>query len=274
MLQVWGDEVDVLRLAGSLMRLAALGAGTALLASCTTSPVRTAPNPAWQPIDQRALSAQACGPASLLNSFGSGSSRWQAAAQVPGNTSREKLSYVLRRYALHPSDVTSGRRWSRRGGVNLADLTDMANEMAAPHQLPHLRNEVLFRGDHEAPTELLNRAHRRLAESLRRGLPPVVSVRRSLKQPRTTAEMLGASSRGHFLVITEVPRTLDDSATSFSISYIDPWGGQRRTGSIRITSNASVPCLEAVLPQSEIGMRELRTGKDSLLTLSSVLGSW
>lgn len=269
-----GDEVDVLRYVGSLMRFAALGTSAVFLASCSTSSVRTAPNPTWQPIDQRALSAQACGPASLLNSFGSGSPRWQAAAQVPGDTSREKLAYVHRRYALHPSDVTNGRRWNRRGGVNLADLTDMANEMASPYQLPRLRNEVLFRGDHETSAELLNRAHRRLADSLRRGLPPIVSVRRTLRQPRTTAEMLGTSSRGHFLVITEVPRTLDTLPTSFPISYIDPWGGQRRTGSIRITSHTSTPCLEAVLPQSEIGMRELRTGKDSLLTLASVLGSW
>jgi hypothetical protein len=116
-------------------------------------------------------------------------------------------------------------RWTR-AGVNVADLTDMANEMAAGHSLPGIRNEVLFlkaREDHE---ELLRRALSRMATSMGKGLPPVISLRRFAlrgKGGEADWQLMDA----HFVTVISVPKKVERGARSFAVSYVAPWGGKR-----------------------------------------------
>jgi len=119
-----------------------------------------APNPEARPIDQLALSVNACGPSALLNAFSAGSKPWQRVySAVPGQTDRDRLAYVIKRYALQPSrHFRDQRRWSRRGGIGAADLADMAAEMAAAGgKLSSIRVESFVDGNGN-PQALLRRA--------------------------------------------------------------------------------------------------------------------
>src|SRR5690606_36674944 len=115
---------------------------------------------------------------SLLTAFRFGSENWQRAAQVPGNTEKEKIWSVIRDRGLRPSRQLSGRlRWTRQG-VNVPDLCDMANEMTRGLYLPEVREELFFIQPKESQEKLLKRVHGRLEKSLDKGLPPVISLRR------------------------------------------------------------------------------------------------
>lgn len=85
----------------------------------------------------------------------------------------------------------------------------------------------------------------------------------------------------HFVTITAVPRKLESAATSFPITYIDPWGGKIRQGAISIPTRgvlaaeaAESPCLEADFPEAAVGKKLLRQGEVSTLTVVAVLGRW
>ena len=85
----------------------------------------------------------------------------------------------------------------------------------------------------------------------------------------------------HFVTITSVPRHLERGATSFPVTYADPWGGKICQGSIRIpvrgvlsAEAADSPCLEADFPQAAVGRKLVRAGETSTLTVVAILGRW
>jgi hypothetical protein len=244
--------------------------------------LREAPNPAAKPVNQLLVSGNACGPAALLNGFRFGSEDWQRASNaISGETDKQRIHTIIREYGMRPSKSITGRpRWSRKG-VNLADLCDIGNEIKQPHFLPTLCQEVLFRTPRESQEQLLLRAQRRFGTSLERGFPPVVSLRRyALRgQEGKAAEWIVLDA--HFITVTAVPRKLQAGARSFSVSYIDPWGGKIAQGSITIPNRGLLadvagdsPCLEVVFPQASVGKKLVRPGEHSVLTISGVLGKW
>ncbi|MCP5545731.1 MAG: hypothetical protein H7A49_17690 [Akkermansiaceae bacterium] len=230
-----------------------------------------------KPVDQLVVAGNACGPAALLNSFRFGNDSWRGVYDsVKGDGEREKIRTVIRDIGMRPSRHLPGRaRWSR-GGVSVADLQDIANEMAAEAYQPFVSEEVFFRGDGESPRALLRRVHRRLEGSLARGLPPLLSVRRYAAS--------GGSWRpvdAHFVTVVSVPRSLGRDDGSFAVSYIDPWGGRRCEGTIRIAEQALIAdkagvssCLEAVFPQSSVGRKKVRGNERSALAVAAALGRW
>ncbi|MGC4015167.1 MAG: hypothetical protein QM755_11730 [Luteolibacter sp.] len=115
-----------------------------VIASCTggEAPAPMAIN--QPPFNQLEVSGNACGPAALLNSFRYGNSGWHSLVEsMPGTNDRERLSYTIRAYGLRPSGQLQGRtRWSR-AGINVSDLTDLGNDLAATRLLPKLHAEVL-----------------------------------------------------------------------------------------------------------------------------------
>lgn len=241
-----------------------------------------APRVEVKPVDQLAVAGNACGPAALLNAFQSGNDDWRRAWDgVSGKTDRERILAVIREIGMRPSTHVPGQaRWSRRG-VSVADLRDMARDMSAGRYLPQVSEEVLFRKPGETPEKLLARVHQRLATSLKKGLPPVLSIRRHSLRMDKSGNPVWTTIDAHFVTLTSLPRKLPRGAHSFPVTYIDPWGGRRLSGAISIPetpvfpdSEGSSSCLEAAFPQSSVGSKMLRRGEKSVLALSAAVGRW
>ncbi|MEO0017719.1 MAG: hypothetical protein RLZZ522_1002 [Verrucomicrobiota bacterium] len=247
--------------------------------------LREAPNPGAAPVNQLAASGNACGPAALLMALRCGDAHWQrAAAAATGETDRARLLTIIRTWGLRPSGALAGtKRWSRHG-VNVEDLRDIANEMTRSQLLPQLKSEVLLLQSGETPTQLLARAHARLSTSLRRGLPPIISIRRIVKRPGKDKSPAWEVLQGHYVTLVGLPAKLERGATAIPVTYLDPWGGRRGTGSLTISQRAFLtgqpgepahaPCLEAAFPQAEVGKKLARPGEATLLTLAAVIGQW
>lgn len=244
-----------------------------------------APNAELQAFNQLLASGNACGPASLLNSFQNGSPKWQALVQtIPGETDKSRLIYVIRRYGLQESHHLKGKkRWTHQGGINLTDLTDIGNEMRGTSWLPMLRNEILLAKSREKHKNLLFRAHSRLAKSMKKGLPPIVSLQRfAQQQGKGQSTPQWNVIKGHFIVVTALPKSLSLNATSFPFEYIDPWGGKIRRGIIHVSDSPFQRADEAVktasliaeVPNTSVGIEDVQAGQKSTIILSSTLGAF
>lgn len=230
-----------------------------------------------EPVNQLVVSGNACGPAALLTSYRFGSDPWRGVYDsVKGTSERDKIRTVIRDIGMRPSEHLPGRaRWTRRG-VNVADLQDMANEMGAELYRPYVSEEVFFRRGNETTGRLLARVHHRLERSLASGFPPVLSLRR----------YAGGNARwravdAHFVTVISVPRSLARGATSFPVTYVDPWGGRRCEGRIEIPDEPLLvdgagesPCLEAGFPECNVGKKKVRGGERSALAVSAAVGRW
>lgn len=238
--------------------------------------------PAPVPANQLLVSGNACGPTALFNAFRFGNPSWQrVAAAVPGDNDKQHITAIIRQRGIRPSAHIQGRnRWTSKG-VNLADLCDMANEMTRGQFLPAIRQEVLFRTPKESQSTFLKRVHTRFKTSLSKGLPPIVSVRRYVRRPAKGAPPQWVVIDAHFVTLTAVPAKLEKSARSFPVTYIDPWGGKVRQGSIGISDSgilsddpASSPCLAADFPDASVGKKFVRPSDTTVLTVAAALGRW
>jgi len=251
--------------------------------SATAAPAtRVAPNLAAVPVNQLCVSGNACGPASLLNAFQAGNKDWQRASDaVVGTNDKERILRIIREIGMRPSKHTPGRpRWSRRG-VSLADLADMANEMTIGRFLPQIVTEVFFLKPRETPEQLLQRVHHRLDKSLAKGLPPVVSLRRYVLRSQSGAAPQWVVIEAHFVTIVSATAPAGNSARSFSVGYVDPWGGKRCEGVIAIPldpvladSTGHSTCVVADFPKANVGKALVRKGEKSVLVASAALGRW
>lgn len=238
-----------------------------------------APNGNASPINQRRAYGNACGPASLLNAFQYGSEKWQKVFKsVPGHNSRTRIQYVVARWGNLPSHHVRGvKRWNSKQGINLLDMTDMANEMRVSHFLPKIKQEVLARKSRESFSKLLKRSHDRIATSLRKGLPPILSIRRyAYRYSKEVGSKSWWPIRAHFVVVIEVPKKLPRDATSFQIKYVDPYGGFTRNGTIHIDVGnfKNSPFLAATMPKTQVGKSFVKPGEQTLLTFSAIIGTW
>lgn len=249
----------------------------ALFTSCTSTEMRLAPHPEARPVNQLSISGNACGPAALLASFRTGSDTWRKAAdQIPGNTDRQQLDSWIRRYGLRPSKNLNGKlRWSHRG-INVVDLVDAANEMNQREYLPQLAHDDLFLRSGESPKALLRRTRAHLEQSIAKGIPPLLSLRRFSNRSGTWTPI-----DGHFVTVIGVPRGLAKGASAFSIRYLDPLGGKEAEGTIRIpdssllsTAGKPAACLEAQVPKSRFGSKNLRSGESSTVVPAAIIGRW
>jgi hypothetical protein len=262
-----------------------LWATSAALPLAAAPLLREAPNPSAAPVNQLAVSGNACGPAALLAALRFGDANWQrAATAVAGGTDRDRLLTIIRTWGLRPSNSLAGRkRWSRHG-VNVDDLCDIANEMTRSELLPLLKREVLLSQPGESPQKLLARVHGRLTSSLRRGLPPIISIRRIVQRAENDRTPSWEVLQGHYVTVVGVPAKLEKAATAFSLTYVDPWGGKRCAGRLVISTRAFLsgkpgepaasPCLEADFPLAEVGRKLARKDETTLLTLAAVIGKW
>lgn len=257
------------RLAAAVLVLS--GAGPA-----AAEPGLSAPNPGFTPVNQLVVSGNGCGPAALLNAFGFGNQKWQDIGRsLPGKSDRARLTYVIRAYGIKPSRHLDQLRWTKARGVNLLDLTDMANELRGSRWLPEIKNEVFVLERRESGADLVRRIHARLRRSMTRGLPPVVSLQRLARpgeQPAGVPEW--RLVHGHFIVITALPDKLERGATGFAFRYVDPWGGKHREGRLVFDPGARYPAATVSVTGSDVGKRHLRKGEESVITLAAAMGVW
>lgn len=249
----------------------------ALTGASLAQELRSAPNAAATPVDQLAISGNACGPAALLASFRCGGPDWRRAAEtLPGDGDRQQLGHWIRSHGLQPSSTLRGRKRWTSAGINVADLLLAANETTRPLFLPPLAADELFRRRGESPDDLLRRARARIDRSLAKGIPPLLSLRRFVLRGGEWTAL-----QSHFVTIVSVPRQLPRGADSFAIAYLDPWGGKRCQGALALAPGSllapagkTAPCLEARLPDAHIGRREVRRGETTAIVPAAVIGRW
>jgi hypothetical protein len=178
------------------------------------------------------LDSNACGPACLVNvlQFGDAACR-KALASLPGDTPAQKAAAVLERFGGQPSaDYGEGLR-KRPDGISCPDLADIVKEAVAPAELT-AKGEFLDRRDSEADHTFLHRVHGLLAEPLRAGRPPLVSLR-SFATGADASQPDGYTWHGvshHFVVVTRVPAKLADHELGFPFEFIDPASGRVESG--------------------------------------------
>jgi hypothetical protein len=231
------------------------------------------------PINQRRASGNACGPASLLNAFQYGNNTWRKAFdQIPGTNSRARIQHVITTWGHHPSSHIKGRmRWNPKEGINLLDLTDMANAMSKPYSKDKIKYEVLTKKTRESRVELLRRGHKLMVKSLKKGLPPIIILNRYAY--RTSTQVRDKSwwpVRSHFVVVTEIPEQLRRTDGFYKIKYIDPYGGYIREGHIQIDTGAfhNSPFVIANMPNARVGKSLVKKGEPTTITLSAIIGTW
>lgn len=239
--------------------------------------MREAPNSGAAPVDQLAISGNACGPAALLASYRTGNESWQRAANsLAGDNDRDRLRQWIRLHGLQPSSTLKGRkRWSA-SGINVEDLVIAANEMHRPLFLPPLGHDDLFRRPRESPEALLRRTRERFDRSLAKGIPPVLSLRRFVLRKGVWTPL-----QGHFVTVAAVPRKLQRGERAFRFHYLDPWGGKRCEGELSLPQQTLLappgqesPCLEAKVPAAVIGKSLVRRGEITTVIPAAVIGRW
>ncbi|MDP0489864.1 MAG: hypothetical protein Q7Q71_02290 [Verrucomicrobiota bacterium JB023] len=231
-----------------------------------------APHPQFAWVNQENGPGNSCGPASLLNAFGSGSQRWQGVYQrVPGTIDQGRLNSVIKIWALRDSLHLPGRkRWQDRRGISLNDLTDIANEMASLERTPALKSELLFTTSSRPREKTLRHAHKRMAKSLKNGLPPILSVRRFVYRD---GQWQGI--QGHFVTLIALPARLPRGATSLPLRYLDPVGGRVLDAQLILTDTSpSAPCLILRAPGTSAGKHLVRGNEPSHLGLAAILGCY
>jgi hypothetical protein len=254
-----------------------LGTFALLAAVCGATDTSQAPNSGAKPANQLDISGNACGPAAVLSSFRCGNAAWQtAAAALPGEDDRAQLRHWIRFHGLRPSETLKGRtRWTS-AGINVEDLVTAVNEMNRSLYLPVIGHDGLFIQGRETPDKLLRRSRERMQRSLEKGIPPILSLRRHVLRKGQWISL-----QGHFVTVISVPRKLARGESGFPVTYLDPWGGKRCEGWIRIprqallvTPGQTPPCLMAEFPTANIGKKEVRRGETTVLIPETVIGRW
>jgi len=237
----------------------------------------SAPVPDSPAVNQLRTSGNACGPACLLDSFRSGGEKWRKSLEkIPGDTDTKKIIAIIKGHANKSSrfDKTKSR-WNPRAGISGADLADMANEMRTIGWMGTVKFKTLFRDNRQSSTDLLQRTHRSLAKSLKKGFPPIISIRRMAYRRIPNSQVKSwLSVKRHYVVLTGLPEKLPSNATSFQVTYHDPWGGKKLKGIIQIAdaNTHSLATLIATFPGSKIGKNLIKSGEPTILSFSSALG--
>jgi len=190
-----------------------------------------------QIIDQnvdRVYKTRACGPTAVLNALRFATGREQGIySTLIGGDDATRLRYLIDRwYAGRSSSVVAGVKRFDTHGCYVEDLAAGFNELLAENKLPDAKSVFLDRRPPEkSDREFLKRIHGSFANSLRNGLPPIVSLRSFVarKHYGESDTSRWGIARHHFVVVTSVPEKLAENDLGFRFEYIDPFGGS--TGS-------------------------------------------
>ena len=241
--------------------------------------------PAWlsapvadaRPANQLRVHGNACGPACLLGAFRSGSKKWRTSiSKIKGDSDSSRIRKIILDYARRPSALDPEKtRWNGRFGIASPDLVTIANELRSERWMGTVKQEIFFKKSRETETNLLAKVHRSLSKSLKKGLPPILRIRRvAWRAPTGSATKNWLTIKPHFVVLTGLTAKLPKGSTSFQVTYHDPWGGKKLSGTIQVpdTKSAGMTTLIANFPGSDIGKKLMRQGEPSCLSLSSAIG--
>jgi hypothetical protein len=184
---------------------------------------------------------KACGPTAVMNAlrFSTGKES-EIFSQLVGARDAMRLRFLIDRwFGGRDSLVANGTRRYGPHGCFAPDLLAGFNEMLQEHQQQPVTGHFLDRvwreenGERipESNAEFVRRVHELLAESLRDGLPPVISLRSFVarKHDGPASTIRWGPARAHYVVVTSVPKKLAAHDFGFRFEYIDPNGG--KTGS-------------------------------------------
>jgi hypothetical protein len=245
-----------------------------LLATTLAAAERWAPHAAAGPVDQLAVAGNACGPAAVLTSMRCGGDPWRRiVGKIPGDSDRSKLLYVIKAYGLQPSTRLKNRkRWSPQG-INLEDLAAIARELAAAGPAPAPRARPLGPHPGTPSRREVRQAHDAIRDSLKAGFPPVLNLRRLVRRDGRWQDL-----EGHFVSVMMVPDKLPRAATSFAVTYFDPWGGRRCRGRLRLREPAGSAGAEgagafliAEFPEADIGKDRRKAGEASVILATALI---
>ena len=229
------------------------------------------------PANQLLVDGNACGPACLLSAFRSGSEKWRASiSKIEGNSDSEKIRKIISDYARRPSSLDPEKaRWNGRYGIASPDLVAMANELRSERWMGSVKQEIFFKNSREKETTLLARVHEKLSKSLKKGLPPILRIRRvAWRNPKGSSSKNWLTVKAHFIVLTGLPEKLAKQTKSFKVTYHEPWGGKSLSGRIHVsnTKSAGVGTLIASFPGSDIGKILIARSESTCLSVSSAIG--
>ena len=276
-----------LLLMGKILMALALSTIVTSCASPSQGP-SIVPTPNAKSVNQIPIHKQGCGPTALLNAYHFGSPQWNMALnKLHGNTDKAKFKDLVDHFGRRLSRHTHATiRWSNTTGINTPDLVDLANDFQRARKLnaPQLKLRSLFSKDKETHPQLLRRTHRIFKQSLAKGFPPIISIKRYAYNPYSDFP-IWRQYYGHFVVIYQVPDFIPAQATSFTVKYIDPWGGKIKSGEIMIpkigffaldttAGNAKMrrsPTLAIKFPQTPLGKKLLGKNFRTTTILSSTI---
>ena len=185
-------------------------------------------------VDQNAdreYKARACGPTAILNSlrFATGAER-EIFPTLVGSDDATRLRFLIDRwFAGRASTVADGVKRLDSHGCFVEDLAAGFNDLLSENNQPAATSGFLDRrADEKSDRQFLRRVHGNLADSLRRGLPPVISLRSFVarKHYGESDTSRWGIARHHFVVVTSVPEKLAENDLGFRFEYIDPYGGK------------------------------------------------
>ena len=184
---------------------------------------------------------KACGPAAVMNAvrFSKGK-EVEIFSQLVGARDTMRLRFLIDRwFAGRDSLVAIGTKRYGPHGCYSPDLLAGFNEMLREHRQQPVAGKFLDRawsereGEQvaESDADYVRRVHELLADSLRDGLPPVISLRSYVarKHQGPSSDIRWGPARAHFVVVTSVPKKLAAHDLGFRFEYVDPNGG--KTGS-------------------------------------------
>ncbi|MDG2399993.1 MAG: hypothetical protein P8M04_05430 [Akkermansiaceae bacterium] len=229
------------------------------------------------PANQLLVDGNACGPACLLDAFRAGSEKWRASiSKIEGNSDSEKIRTIISDYARRPSSLDPKKaRWNGHYGIASPDLVAMANELRSEQWMGAVKQEIFFKNSREKETALLARVHDKLSRSLKKGLPPILRIRRvAWRAPKGSTTKNWLTVKAHFVVLTGLPTKNPKESTSFKVTYHEPWGGKNLSGTIHVpdAKSAGITTLIASFPGSDIGKKLVRHSEPTCLSLSSAIG--
>jgi hypothetical protein len=209
-----------------------LPAGLCLMPAAAAIGSEPPPAPdAIRPTDQRDYSdsRNGCGPATLLNLLRFGGDGFAPAlASLVGGSDGVRMRYLVDRYFRNrPSTHRSGQsRWTVHG-IGSEDFAVGTNELLSEHGIAPLASVSLHRKEGEGEAEHLERVRELLADSLERGVPPVLNLRSYLVKRRDENGGNPAWEAGVGHYVLAVSLLGEPSGIGFLVEVIDPWQGRR-----------------------------------------------
>ncbi|MFC1866877.1 hypothetical protein ACFL0H_01910 [Thermodesulfobacteriota bacterium] len=240
-----------------LYTLATLVAITASSAFCSEGPFENIANPKGaegytfsrkyvglpvdqsMAIDQMKVSDVICGPTAVLNAMLFGNNAFRSCYEsVPGNDGPSKLSFVVNEYGRRPSTEYSNKPRIDKDGISSVDLLHLFNDLLTDNGDIRVNGEYIVRTKDEPSSDFLKKAHHKLLNSLKRGVPVVAHIRSfAAKRNHENEKMYWYSLSSHYVTITKIPERLSGYEKGFIFEYIDPYRAEIESGYIGVEMN-------------------------------------